>query len=507
MSRRRRSQKGLLVAALAGAVAVQPAAARAHAPPLGARVLSSPNGGEEVIVTNRGLVFRDPATGASALLCNEALQITTAELPNVTLLDDGGLLVASSRGLRLSRDRGCSWEDVGGMERTNTPALAAAPGAPRTVFVASYGAERPGLRVTRDGGRTWASAIETDESDYVHSLLVAGDGGSHVYATLTSYAASAPAAHALLRSVDGGRRWERRTLPLVEAEYAALAATADPRDPAALVLYTVANSPGLDPSRLLVSEDAGDSFEVALERSEIRGAAHDAGGQLWVAARDGLWRAASLGAELERTSPASELGCVASFAGSLLVCGHYGGVDAGRSGVGVSRDGGQSFEPLLDFEHVEAPVLCEPGSLTATLCEQPWRDWEAELLAGAPGAASGPYSTPGAAPTDAVPSDAVPLDDAVRSDDAASLEVVPVDDATTDEPAPGAERTPPELGPASRGASCALGPPAQGSRARGLASGWPLLCLGCGWLRRRPPQRGARALAPAHAREDVGASR
>ena len=397
--------------------------ADAHAPPLGARVLARPDGSEEVIVTNRGLVFRD-SNGTSSLLCNEALRISTAELPNVALLDDGGLLVATSSGLRLSRDRGCNWADVGGMETTNTPALASAPGDPSTVFVASYDPEHSGLLVTRDAGHTWASAVDTDASDYVHSLLVAGDDGSHVYATLTRYVTSEPPSHWLLRSLDGGRSWERRPLPLGDEDYAALAAGADPGDADRLVLYTVANSPGLDPARLLVSSDAGDSFEVGLERPEIRGASHDAEGRLWVAARDGLYRAEGDG--FERVSAASELGCVGSLADDLLVCGHYAGVEAARSGVGVSRDGGQSFEPLLDFDRVGAPVACDAASLTATLCAQPWRDWEAELLGaspvGAPGAYGmpGAYGTPGAAP--AATDTPVALDAATPQADPAELD-------------------------------------------------------------------------------------
>ena len=412
----------------AGAVAALGAFARpagAHAPPLGARVLASASG-DEVIVTNRGLVFRDPETDTSRLLCNEALRITTAEVPHVALVD-AGLLVASSSGLRLSRDRGCSWADVGGMETTNTPALASAPGDPNTVYVASYSALKSGILVTRDGARTWSMAVETDASDYVHSLLVGGDG-AHVYATLTTYLPSEAPAHALLRSVDGGQSWERRPLPLGDADYAARAAATHPDAAATLLLYTVANSPGLDDSRLLVSTDAGDSFAVALTRPEIRGADFDAEGRAWVAARDGLYRAAAAG-EFERVSDASELGCVGAYAGGLLVCGHYAGVEAGRSGVGVSRDSGRSFDALLDFDRVDAPVACDDGSLTTTLCAQPWRDWEAEMLGALPAAAAGPYGSPGAAPPGGARAEPPPVDGGTSDTLASTTELAAAPDA------------------------------------------------------------------------------
>ncbi len=416
---------GAAVALALGALATP---ARAHAPPLGARVLAGPSG-DDVIVTNRGLVFRDTESGASRLLCNEALRVTTAEVPGVALLADGGLLIASSSGLRLTHDQGCSWAEVGGMGTTNVPALATVPGDPSTVFVASYTAESSALRVTRDGGSTWSLALETSGSDYVHSLLVARANPAYVYATLSRFAPSEPVAHALLRSVDGGRTWEQRSLPLGERDYAAVTATTDPGDPATLVLYSVANSPGLDDSRLLVSRDAGDSFEVALTLPELRGADYDADGRLWAAARDGLYQALAPGLGFERVSAASELGCVSAEAGGLFVCGHYAGVEAARSGVGVSLDAGQTFEPLLDFGSVTAPVACEPSSLTATLCAQAWLDWELEMLApAAPGA--DPYGTGSAAPTDSATPEAMPGSSAGAGDGTAVTSGEPVSAAT-----------------------------------------------------------------------------
>jgi hypothetical protein len=372
--------------ALGAALGFGAATASAHAPPLGARVLSPAVGAgtDEVIVTNRGLVFRDRESGASRLLCNEALRINTAELPNVALLADGGLLVATSSGLRLSRDQGCSWSDVGQMETTNTPALAADPSDPRRVFVANYDSDVPGLRETRDAGASWTLAYTTADEDYIHSILIAAEDPSRVYATLATYGQSGPPTHSLLRSRDGGVTWERSALPLNEKDYLATAAAVSPEDPDTLILYTVANSPGLDSARLLVSHDAGDTFEVALERPEIRGAGYGLGGKLWVAARDGLYGADDALGVFTLTSNASELGCVGERAGALFVCGHYAGAASAESGIGISADGGQSFEPWLDFAGVDTPVECSAESLTTSLCARPWLDWELEMLGGVP---------------------------------------------------------------------------------------------------------------------------
>jgi photosystem II stability/assembly factor-like uncharacterized protein len=433
---------------------------RAHAPPLGARVLapaSSEIGSEEVIVTNRGLVFRDRDTGNARLLCNEALYITTTELPHATLLGDGGLLVATSRGLRLSRDRGCSWSDVGQMETTNTPALAADPGDPSRVFVATYDSDAPGLHETRDAGASFRLSYATGENDYVFSLLIAERDPGRVYATLATYGLSGPPEHSLLRTRDGGERWERLPLPLIESDYKATAAAVDPENPDTLIVYTVANSPGLDSSRLLVSRDAGDTFEVRFERPEIRGAGYAEGGTLWVAARDGLYGSNADLSAFAQTSLASELGCVGERAGSLFVCGHYAGANSAQFGIGVSTDGGQSFERWLDFSDVTAPVECSPESLTTSLCARPWLDWQTEMLGGVP-SSPGAYGPVGAAPATMENGSSQPASGAIDAAD---------DQTTADDPP-----TP---------AGCSLGqarrpPPSSG------AAGSIFALLTCGWV-------------------------
>jgi hypothetical protein len=244
-------------------------------------------------------------------------------------------------------------------------------------------------------------------------------------------------------------------------------AAVSPDDPATLVLYTVANSPGLDASRLLVSHDGGDNFSVALERPEIRGAGYSGDGTLWVAARDGLYAASADLSQFDQTSVASELGCVLERQGALFVCGHYAGVGSGSSGIGISTNGGASFEPWLDFESVDAPVECPADSPTAVLCAQPWRDWEMEMTGVLPAAGPGTYGPIGATPDATLaPASVAPEGDAI---DTPIGESGPV----ADEP---------------MSATCALGSPAaSGAAGRAarelwwLAAGW-LACLG---LRRR----------------------
>jgi hypothetical protein len=153
-----------------------------------------------------------------------------------------------------------------------------------------------------------------------------------------------------------------------------------------LVLYSVSTSPGLFDARLLISRDGGDSFEVAGEWSEIRGATYDGDGRLWVAAREGLYGSDEELVEFEQTSEATELGCAVQFEGELLVCGHYAGVASARFGVGAFDADDERFASWLDFSDVDALVACAEGSPARVACAQPWVDWKAEMLAPAPAA-------------------------------------------------------------------------------------------------------------------------
>jgi photosystem II stability/assembly factor-like uncharacterized protein len=369
--------------------------AAAHAPPLAARVLSAPDGGADVIVTNRGLVFRDPASGATRLLCNEALHVNSAELPNVAMTSDGALIVASSAGLRLSRDQGCSWAELDGLSASSAPALAQDPRDPDTLVVATYGGAEPGLHVTHDGGATWTLALATDPSDYVRSLLASPADPASVYATVTTFTSGARPTHSLLRTRDSGQSWERLPLPLLETDNAAIAAASAPDDANSVALYTIANSPGLDDGQLLLSGDGGESFQIVFSRPEIRAATFASDGQLWVAARDGLFGAAPNALAFEQVSAATQLGCVQEWGSALLACGHYAGEATPASGVGVFDPQSERFQRLFDFEGVASRVSCPLDSASEILCQGPWRDWQAELLTGALGGASGAAGAPG----------------------------------------------------------------------------------------------------------------
>jgi photosystem II stability/assembly factor-like uncharacterized protein len=378
-----------------------------HAPPLGSVLLSDAQGRPSLLVSNRGLLFRREAEQSWSLLCNEALRINTAELPNVVLLPDGEVLVGTTSGLQRTEDRGCSWLDVdsdlGSLSALSTPALAADPTRPDTLYAFVYTPGEGGLRKSSDGGRSFELVYRTADEDYVDSLLVAASNPDWIYASGARFAAGQQREPFLLRSTDAGRSWLRSPLPLEAKEYRAPLLATDPARPEGVLIGTITATPKVDPARVLLSSDGGRSFAAIFQALEIASARYTQDGtSLLVADQQGLQLAEAPEFVFRSSSPASNLGCAFELGGELLVCGHYEGPASPRSGVGRSRDGGASFTTWLDFADVVAPVSCSGDSPTAALCTRPWQDWELEMLP-APAPPNGttspvPSPAPGLAP-------------------------------------------------------------------------------------------------------------
>jgi photosystem II stability/assembly factor-like uncharacterized protein len=432
-----------------------PVRAGAHAPPLGSRLIRDAADRYSVLVANRGLFFRDHERESWRMLCNEALEINTAEVPGVALLPSGELMVASTAGLRKSADQGCNWSDVDGLGSTSTPAFAQGS-TPGTFFVATYDASGARLLVTRDGAQQWSELIALPSNDYVDSLLVATDP-SWIYAAGTTFNAGSPPSHFVLRSRDGGSSWTRLELSLQPTDYRARLLAIDPRRPQVVVMTTVTLNPKTEPSRVLLSRDEGQRFEQVYGDLEVASATFGDDGGLWIASQSGLIHSDATLSSFERTSSATNLGCAMEDGDRVLVCGHYAGPETRASGVGVSLDEGRSFTTLFDFDTVREPVSCASETRTAAVCAPLWRDWQVEMFL--PVADAGVSDGPASAPSQILDAGAPPAQ-------------VPVGDEPDDSPA--------LAGGGAQGCHVAYG--------RGHVAGWTLaafLLVARGWRSRR----------------------
>ena len=457
-------------------VCLAPQLARAHAGPQVRSIVFDREAelhAATLLIANRGLIFGDAQRASWELVCNEVLHVTTNDKPDVAVLPDGRLLVATARGLLGSSDRACNWQLVPGFgEMLSTPALAQHPSEPRTLYLTTYAPGATGLQLSEDGGRSWRELLHGSDTDFLRYVRIAASDPQRMYMGKLGFASS-KLAYYVLRSADAGKTWQEQAVELSEEETDLVLLGVSPHDPNLLLAKANAADPALMTERLLVSRDGGKSFESPIQLHTITAVEWSADGQRsWLATDDGLYVSTDAARSFARVGTAELVSCVHERAGALYVCGWYEGVQSGMPGVGISMDHGESFERYMNMSQVLAPLPCEHGSDASVTCEQPWIDWQREILGYAPGSAGAGAAGSGR-PTTGTGGAAAP--------------------------AAGSGGSPPSAAaPASDGSGCALAP----SRTRGLPLGaaWLLLALlarGAHRRRLRLSSRGPRSNAAA----------
>jgi hypothetical protein len=383
-----------------------PASVLAHAGPQVRDIRPEGRGHRQLLVSNRGLIVRGSSSANWQLMCNEALGVSTVEIPDLAELSDGRLLAGTVRGLKISADLGCSWQAVEPYAELTVPSLAQHPTQLDRVYITTYGPGESGLRSSDDGGAHWRALLEVEDSDYLRYIRIAPSQPQHIYVRSLHFGSGSAFSYDVLHSSDAGQSWQRHALDLIDTETDLILLGVSPIDENLVVAKAEAGNPAVA-ERLLVSHDAGKSFSDPLKTHVITAVAWSADGNtLWVAADEGLWRSSDGAQSFQRVGPAEYVSCVLERDGQLLACGFYRGVSAGYPGIGVSSNGGETFERWMGLTDVVQPLLCGADSATATACAALWTDWQREILgsvdaapdAGTPDAA---MALDARAPTDA----------------------------------------------------------------------------------------------------------
>jgi hypothetical protein len=397
--RRRPILRGLAPLACFSAFQLVCELARAHAPPVATDIqwIASEAGQRAVIRTNRGLIFEGNEPGSFSIACNDAFQVALSDVPPVVSLDDGRLLIGTFQaGLLISSHDHCGYAKVSGpIAGINTVDLA------RNADGKLYAAVQP-----VDGSAAQLFASSNGESfdsaavfeGFPNAIALAARDAARVYVSASVPDGNDNAA-ILLVSNAGGAEFAERPIELHPGELRAFVRAVDPLDPDRVFIRTQ-SSDGVMPERLLLSEDAGLSFQGVLTAGGPI-VVHATADSLWAGTAEGLYRSLDRGRTFERAGPEfiTRVGCVSARDGALYVCGYS---EAQRVfGVLESNDDGNTFDWFLRFPQVGSRVSCALDSDEGARCEAAFRDWSIEqgfIPADMPFPSGGAPSSPGDPP-------------------------------------------------------------------------------------------------------------
>ena len=333
-----------------------------------------------MLLSNRGLLFAEPGSHDWSLLCNEALGISTSEVPKVVVLPDARIMAASSAGVIQTTDGGCHWEGVGAFEKVHAPSLTQDPNNPQRLYLSTFASGMSAVHVSEDGGLTWQQLLAADDSEYLGYIRVAPNQPEQLYLRALMIGTSS-FSFGTWHSHDAGKSWDRSTVTLAQSERDLQLLAVSPSDPQILVAKAEAAMPMQDVERLLVSRDAGKTFDSPISLHVINAVAFSEDGtKLSVGSDDGLFVSSDAGETFARVGDAAYIDSLYLDDGELMVGGFFHGVEAGMHGVGISSDGGATMTPWMLLDQVARPLACDPTAMAALTCKDLWPDWEREIL-------------------------------------------------------------------------------------------------------------------------------
>jgi MYXO-CTERM domain-containing protein len=313
-------------------------------------------------------------------MCNEAVLVSTSYRVVVAVLPDGRMLATTPLGLLESGDRGCSWRmqpQVGAWQSTS---LVQSPSDPNHLYLATYAMGETGLRASSDGGQTWHMLLHAGDTDFLRYLQIARGDEQRMYMAKVSFGTSKYAYH-VLRSDDAGATWSESAVELSDDETDLEILGVSPFDPQLVIVKAHANDQVARKERLLVSHDGGQTFDTPIMLHVLTAVEWSADRKtLWLATDDGLYRSTDDAHSFERVGVIDLVSCVVEHDGMLLACGWYDGLAAGHPGIGVSADGGETFQDWMQLDEVLQPVQCDASTPTGMTCEALWTDWQREIL-------------------------------------------------------------------------------------------------------------------------------
>jgi hypothetical protein len=364
------------------------------------------------VATTFGLLVSRDDGCSFRWICEQNLGYGGPFDPKYRIAADGTIFATTFTGLRVSRDGGCSFttataerpvSDPGRIADTWIDAIDIGPTGEVWVATADSGKPNNIYRST-DNGQTFEARGMRSQTIWWKSLAIPRTRAQRIYATGYQVAGTAPdgsplppTAHFEI-SDDHGAQWTPS--PLAGVQFGATplvhAVGVDRADPDIVFMSSLgANPPTGD--RLYRSTDGGMTWsEVLTPTGPILEVAIAQDGSVVVATLGGgAFRSSDRGATFATMTTAPQLGCVGQRAdGTLFGCGANWQPDF--KAVARSRDG-MSWDKVFRFVELAGPVECPAGTPQQDVCAAQWPALQEQFGTTGPTACGGdvtPDTTP-----------------------------------------------------------------------------------------------------------------
>jgi MYXO-CTERM domain-containing protein len=320
-------------------------------------------------------------------LCEDVFGAASSSTADPVLAITAGSIMASSllnRGLMVSPDSGCAWSMAGGpLYGEFIKDLVGRPGAPGTVLaLTSTYASNAGLDggpgysqqvyESVDDGVSWSPlGAPIDPNSLTTTIELAASDAARIYVSVVR-GADATRTASLFVSSDDGASWTERPVPIdPNNESQIFIGAVDPMNADRVYVRTLGH-----PSRLLVTSDAGKSYQAALSLSgAMLGFALLADGSkvFGGSVEDGLFEATRDELAFRNVSMI-HVQCLSAHGTDLWACSDE------PSGfiAGVSSDDGHTFAARAHLRGQPA-IACAAGSTAAQCSMAPWQAFCAQL--------------------------------------------------------------------------------------------------------------------------------
>jgi photosystem II stability/assembly factor-like uncharacterized protein len=382
--------------------AAAPAEANGRFPAAGQIVVDPADPSHLLVRATYGLLTTRDGGASWDWICEQAVGYGDTLDPPVAITADGSVIAGVFDGLSVTHGDSCGWKLVGGeleskffidvSTERETPAA--------SVAFSSNGlgnnAFQTRLWESPDNAVTWTQAGADLPADFLGLTVdVAPSDPTRVYASGLAAIGGGEYVGALERSMDRGQTWERFPVPGSNAGTGPYIAAIDPAMPDRVYLRLDG-----EPGKLLVSEDAGETWDEAfVGQGKLKGFALSPDGATVLVGgiKDGVWRASATALTFEKVSEVA-VECLAWAGAGVYAC-----ASEFMDGftIGLSTDEGATFEPIHHLPCLRGPLECDPASEVGAVCPSQWPVVAATLnqascygAGGAGGSSSGGGSPP-----------------------------------------------------------------------------------------------------------------